>query len=159
MPSAYSNLNFHNRADIRRWKDKCAEQRRIALKWPPYDERMSSVEEYGWTLGPWSLRLVLEIWQKPYMWHASVACVEEISLETIKMENGGTFDVPQDALLARQSWHPEHVEQADFILNEMLGDLIRANDNSQQVLVYDGLWARHHKLKYEGEAVWRKTQN
>ena len=159
MPSSYSNLNFSNRADIKRWKHKCEEQRRIALKWPAYQREMCDVEEYGWMLGPWSLRLVLEIFRKPYMWHASVAILEHIAYESVQGANGERFEVPQDALLSRTSWHPEHTEQADFILNGIFGDLIRANDNSQQVLIYDGLWARHFLTKYEGAETWRKTQH
>jgi hypothetical protein len=159
MPSAYSNLNFHNRADIKRWKHQCAEQRRIALTWPAYDRGMLMVEEYGWKLGPWSLRLVLEIWQKPYFWHASAACFEQIAFETVTGPNGERFEVPQDALLKRDSWEPEHVEQADFILNEILGEFTRADDNSQQILIFDGLWARHMKLKFEGEETWKTKQH
>lgn len=156
--SEYRNLSFRSKRDVAAWKEKCAEQRAIALKWPAYDKRMCNVEEYGWMLGPWSLRCVLEVFRPQPVWHASVACFERIAYETIKageME----IEVPQDALAARQTWVPEHVEQADFILNGILGDLIRADDASQQVLVVDGLWARHHILKYEGARTWLTNQN
>lgn len=158
MASDYSNLNFNGRADIRRWKEKCAEQRKIALKWPAYDPHMENCEEYRWKLGPWSLNLTLGIYRKPYLWHASAAIFEQVAYETVPTERGN-IEVPQDALLSRTSWHKEHVEQADFILNEILGDLIRANDNSQQVLIYDGLWCRHLMLKYDGEETWKKNLN
>ena len=158
-----TNLDFANRADIKRWKQKCEDQRRIAVKWPAFDPRMCLVEEYGWTLGPWQLRLTLEIWQKPYMWHGSAAIIEQIGLETATATEGQfkgmKYEIPQDALLARSSWHPEHEAQAMFILNGMFGDLIRAGDDSQQVQVFDGLWARHLRFKYEGEATWLKRMH
>lgn len=159
MASDYQNLSFHNRADIKRWRDICAEQRRVALRWPAYDPRMSSIEEYGFRLGPWSLRLVLEIWKKPYLWHASAACIHHIGYETFHGERGETFEIPKDELIERAKWLPEHVEQADFLLNGIIGDLIRAEDNSQQVSIYDALYARHLTLKYEGEELWRTKQH
>ena len=158
MASDYQNLNFANVRDITTWKERCAEQRKIALEWPAFDPQMSSIEEYGWKLGPWSLRLVLEIWKKPYMWHGSAAVIEHIGYEMVDT-NVGKIGVPQDALLSRTSWHPEHEQQADFLLNGMFGGLIRANDKSQQILVFDGLWGRHIKFRYEGAETWKKKQN
>ena len=157
MPSSYSNLNFHDRADIAKWREKCADQLKIAQTYPCYDVRMCEVEQFGFKIGPWSLRLTLEIFEKPYMWHGSAAVIEQIGYETVHSKMGD-LGIPQDALLSRSSWHPEHEQQADFLLNGMFGDLIRAGDNSQQILVFDGLWGRHIKFRYEGAETWKKRQ-
>lgn len=163
MSSDYANLNFHNRADIRRWQKLCEDQRRIALKWPAYDPRMSGVEEYGFRLGPWSLRLLLEIWAKSYWWHASAACIHQVGYETVPFDSGplagSRVEVPQDALIAVQSWEPEHFEQARYLMAEMVGPYLKAGDKFQPAEERRGLWALHWKIKYEGEESWRKHQN
>ena len=92
------------------------------------------------------------------MWHGSAAVIEHIGYENVET-NMGRIGVPQDALLSRTSWVPEHEQQADFLLSGMFGDLIRAGDNSQQIQVFDGLWARHIKFRYEGEPTWKKRQS
>jgi hypothetical protein len=152
-------LNFWDQKDIGKWKERCAEQRKIAETYPAYDLRMSSVDEYGWTLGPWSLRLVLEIWQKPFMWHASAAIVEQIGYESVTLNSRQKVELPQDALLSVSAWVPEHYEQARFVLAEMLGPALRPNDDSQRAEEYLGLWAMHHRVKYEGDRPWRKLQH
>jgi hypothetical protein len=163
MPSQYSNLNFHNRADLRRWKKQCEHHRHISQTWPAYDPRMSGVEEYGWKLGPWSLRLVLEIWNKPYWWHASAAILEEVGRETVPFDRGplagSKAEVPQDALLAVSSWHPEHFEQARYIMAEMLGPELKAGDKFQSAEERRGLWALHWRVQYQGKETWIKQQH
>jgi hypothetical protein len=163
MPSQYSNLNFHNRADIRRWKQLCEDQRHVALRWPAYDPRMSGVEEYGFRLGPWSLRLVLEIWYKPYFWHASAACFEQIGFETVPFEAGpmagAKVEVPQDALIAVSSWEPEHFEQARYIMAEMVGPYLTPGDKFQPAEERKGLWALHWRIRYDGPESWKRNQN
>lgn len=163
MPSSYSNLNFHDRWDLANWKEKCADQRKIAEEWPAYDPKMLGVEEYGWKIGPWSVRLTLDIWKKPYMWHASAAIVEHVAYETVTVNEGiykgVSMEVPQDALLAVSSWVEEHHQQARFLLNEMLGPILRPDDKQQQALEHDGLWAKQVLVKYEGNAPWRKRQH
>ena len=163
MPSDYSNLNFVAKWDLDNWRERVESQRKIALQWPAYDKRMSAVEEYGFKLGPWSLRLVLEIWKKPYVWHASAAIFEQVAYETVAFDQGpmkgAKVEVPQDALLAVSSWVPEHVEQARFILGEVLGPILRPGDEHQRAEEFFGLWAMHHRVRYEGEEVWRKQQH
>lgn len=163
MPSEYSNLNFHNRADFKRWKKQCEEQRRIAQKWPAYNPRMGNVEEYGWRLGPWSVRLTLEIWRKPYVWHCSAAIFEQVALETVVFDNGpmagAKVEVPQDALLMMSSWHYEHYEQARYIMGEALGPELKPGDNHQPAMEFRGNCALHWLVKYEGPETWRNAQH
>jgi hypothetical protein len=163
MPSQYSNLNFSNKYDIATWKEKCAEQRKIALMYPAYDLRMSGVEEYGWTIGPWSVRLVLEVWKKPYLWHASAAIIEHIGYETVTVNDGlyrgSHLEVPQDALLSIASWHLEHHEQSRFLMAEMLGEYLKAGDKHQPAEERDGLWCKHWRLRYDGPKVRQEKQH
>ncbi len=163
MASDYSNLNFFNGADVSRWKEQCEEQRKVALTYPAYDVKMGSVEEYGWKLGPWSLRLVLEIWKRPYMWHGSAACIEHIGYETVTadegMYKGAKFEIPQDALLATRSWEPEHLQQARYILGELFGSILTPGDKHQLVQETLGLWAMHWRTKYIGKETWKEKQH
>ena len=152
------NLDFADRLDIDTFKAKCRDQREIARRWPAYDPRMVGVEEFGWRLGPWSLRFALEIWGEP-RWHGSAAVLEEIGSETLDIGNGAKVDVPQDALLAVSSWSPEHFEQARFILAETFGPILRPHDKFQPALETMGLWCMHWQIPYEGARFWKKQQN
>lgn len=163
MPSEYSNLNFVAKWDIANWRQKCEEQRKVALQWPAYDPRMSAVEEYGWKIGPWSVRLCLEIWKKPYVWHASAAIFEHIAYETVAFDKGpmagAKVEVPQDALLAVSSWVEEHHEQARFLMGEMLGPYLTPGDKHQPAQEFDGLWCKHWSVRYDGPETWKRNQN
>ena len=147
-----SNLDFADRYDIRRFKKRCEDQRRIAEKWPAYDPRMGMVEEYRWRLGPWAVCFMLETWKRP-TWHGSAAILEEIAQQTVVPSKWGSalVEIPQDALLATASWVPEHYEQARFILAEVFGPILRPGDDQQEALETVGLWGLHWHLKYEGK--------
>lgn len=161
--SSYNNLNFHGRADRRRFERICEDQRRIALRYPAYDRRMSGVEEYGTKIGPWSLRLLLETWTKPYWWHASAACFHQVGYETVPFDlgplAGARVEVPQDALIAVQSWEPEHYEQARYIMAQLLGPYLKPGDKFQPAEERRGLWALHWKVRFEGPETWKNQQN
>lgn len=151
-------LNFFNNPDIARWKERCAEQRKIAETYPAFDKRMVTVEEYRWTLGPWTIMFMLEIWDKP-VWRASVSIQEQIAYETVELENKAKIEVPQDALLAVSSWVPEHFEQARFILGEVFGPILRPGDDHQKALEFQGLMCLQWIIPFEGEKTWLKRQN
>ncbi len=163
MPSTYSNLNFSDKYDLEKWQLRCAEQRAVAQQWPAYDRRMSSVDEYGFKIGPWSLRLVLEIWRKPYIWHSSAAIFEQIGYESVNIDKGfyagSKVEVPQDALLAVTSWVPEHFEQARYLMAEALGPELKAGDKFQAAEEHQGLWALHWNVKYQGPERWKRKQH
>lgn len=160
------NLSFIARWDSDKFKAKCRDQRRIAERWPAYDKRMGTVEEYACQLGPWHLVFLLEVWDEPAMWHGSAAILEQIGTQSVKFEQnnwgfkaGTIAEIPQDALLSIQSWVPEHFEQARFILAEVFGPILRPGDDHQQAEETTGLWALHWRVKYEGEKTWIKNQN
>ena len=163
MPSQYSNLNFVDKCDLANWKERCADQRKIAESWPAYDPRMIMCEDYYWKIGPWSVGLVLWIWQKPFMWDASATIAEHIGYETVAMDQGmykgAKVEVPQDAMLAVSSWHPEHHEQARFLLNEILGPILRPGDKLQQATEVDTLFSKQALVRYEGDQPWKRKQH
>jgi hypothetical protein len=152
------SLDFSNRLDIDTFKKKCREQREIARKYPAYDRRMATCEDYSWKLGPWSLTFCLEVWREPLVWHGSAAIIEQIGYQSV--EWGKTrAEIPQDALLSTSSWVEDHREQARFILGEIMGDILRPGDDRQRALEILGLWAMHHIVEFQGEKTWLKNQN
>ena len=150
-------LNFSDRHDISRWRERCAEQRKIAEEYPAFDKRMVTVEEYQWNLGPWRIIFCLEIWSAP-RWNASVSIQEEVAHETVELGNGQKAEIPQDAMLMLSSWSPEHFEQAKFILGEVFGPILRPGDDHQKALEFHGLNALHWIVPYEGERPWIRKQ-
>lgn len=156
--SDWSNLNFSGDWDVQTFKAKCEDQRKIANRWPAYDPRMGTVEEYQWFMGPWHLTFMLETWTKRPMWHGSAACIVQVGTRTVKM---GKFKVeePRDDFLDIRRWEPEHYEQARFILAEVFGPIIRPNDDNQRVQERTGAWGLHHYVLYEGPKFWLKHQN
>jgi hypothetical protein len=153
-----SNLDFQDKADIATWRERAAEHRAIAEKWPAYDKRMVTVTDYRFELGPWHVTFILEIWKEP-VWVGSVSIQEQIGFETIKIQHGHKIEIPKEALLAISSWSPEHFEQARFILGEVFGPILRPGDDHQPALEFKGLMTLQWRVPYEGEKPWRKNQN
>lgn len=150
-----TNLDFADRYDLERFKKICADMRAIAKRYPAYDGRMCDVEEYGRTIGPWSVRFTLEVFATP-IWHGSAAIIEQIGYQTETGTLGMKYEVPQDALLSVSSWHPEHHEQARYILAEIFGDILRPADDHQPAKEHIGLWCMHWQVPYEGDKFWLK---
>lgn len=69
------------------------------------------------------------------------------------------MEIPQDALLAVKSWHPEHFEQARFLMAEMLGPYLTSGDKHQPAEEHEGLWALHHRVRYDGPSTWKGKQH
>ncbi len=148
-------LDFLDKHDLGNWRQMCADHRAIAERWPAYDRRMVSVEDYWFKLGPWRIGFCLEIWNKP-IWVGSVSIQEQIGYETVELNNKARIEVPQDALLSISSWVPEHFEQARFILGELFGPILRPNDPHQAALEFSGLMTFQWRVPYEGDKRWLK---
>lgn len=103
---------------------------------------MSSVEEYFWRLGDWSLAFLLETWRKP-TWHASAAALEV----PYKLDSILRFEVPKPRMLYVKNWDPDHFEQAEYLLAEMMGPLLRAGDRQQRAMAKRGDVALHWYLR------------
>jgi hypothetical protein len=163
VPSQFSNLNFYNDADIATWKERCADQRKIAEEYPAYDPRMALVEEYQFNIGPWRLVFYLEVWGKKPMWHGGASIQEQVAYETVTITEGmyaGTkMEVPQDALLAVSSWMPEHFEQARYILAEVFGPILKPGDKFQPAEETRGLFTLQWRTPYRGKRNWQEKQH
>jgi hypothetical protein len=124
--------------------------RKHAKNHPVIDPRRAADPSFGFNFGAWHCRLTLDSFlekEKPH-WHASTSIMEEVGEEPVVLENGIVASMPQDALLAVKSWTEEHSKQAEFLLGELLAHAILFED--QQVLVADGLFARHALTKVVG---------
>ena len=162
MPSSYSNLNFLDRADRRRWAKACEDARKVARTWPAYNVKMILCQEYARYLGPWRIIFCLQTFMPKPSWMGSASIVEHVADKRIVIPDGkykgGYFDAPDDEYLPLKQWEKEHFEQAEFLLAEMFGELIRPGDNSQRCdraeLDHVLLWA----VPYEGPQYWLQAQ-
>jgi len=163
MPSEYSNLNFHDKYDLANWKEKCEDQRKIALTYPAYDPKMATVREYQFNIGPWRIVFYLEVWDKKPMWVGGASIQEHVGYETVTVDSGLykglRAEVPQDALLATSSWVSEHFEQARFILAEVFGDILKPGDKFQPAQEAIGLFTMQWRTPYAGKLSWNRSQH
>lgn len=118
-----------NTAEIAEWKETCKRQRDIARCNPCTDPRMVPLDDFGVRLGPWALRLTLDAFLKPPMWHGSVSLFKKIGDETVYGPDGvPIFEVPQEGLLAVESWSREDYDEARELLGNLFGSLINHAD-------------------------------
>ena len=165
MPSSFSNLNFLDRADRRRWQRMCQDARNIAREYPAYDYRMMMCEEYARQLGPWYTIFALETFLKKPCWVGSASILEQVGERRIVIPDGplkgGFYDAPKDEYLTIAQWEPEHFEQARFLLAELFGELIRPGDDSQRCeetalpQMHTMIW----QVPYEGPKYWQERQH
>lgn len=133
------NLNSQEQVD---WQRRCARQRDLARTSPCFHPGQALMECYGFALGPWNCRLTLDRFFNPPSWHGTVSLFKEIGDEAVTDAEGRhIFDVPQDALLAVNSWTKEDLDIAKDVLGEMFGPLIHGEH--QQVVVMKGIFALH----------------
>jgi hypothetical protein len=135
--------NFFDSAEYQQWKTRCIRQRYIAAKNPCYDEGMVICEDFEVQVGPWNLRLVLETFMEPPVWHANISYFKKIGDETIYDKATGLpiFEAPQDALLCVKDWNNEELDIARSLLGDLMGPLIAAKD--QKMIEQQGFFALH----------------
>ena len=138
--------NFLDHDEYREWKRRCTRQRYIAAKHPCYDGAMATCSDFEISCGPWNLRLVLETFCEPAIWHASISYFKEIGAETIYDKCTGlpVFEAPQDALLCVKDWNHEELDIARSLLADLVGPLIPSKD--QRVIERQGFFALHFIL-------------
>lgn len=121
----------------------CLRARKFAKNNPIITPAMAEDPHFGFNFGAWHLRLTIDAFIPGIQnhWHASASVMEEVGDVPVTLESGLLVHMPQDALLAVASWNAEHSKQAEFLLGELLAPAIKHED--QQVLVQDGLFARH----------------
>jgi hypothetical protein len=113
------------------WKRRCTKQRYIAAKNPCYEAVMATCVDFEISCGPeWNLRLVLETFVHPPIWHANISHFRQIGNETIYDKATGLpiFEVPQDALLLVKEWSKEELDVARSLLGDLMGPLIPSKD-------------------------------
>jgi hypothetical protein len=122
--------DFLDAADYAEWKRRCIKQRYIAAKNPAYDGAMATCVDFEISCGPWNLRLVLETYVYPAIWHASISYFKKIGDETIYDKCTGLpiFEAPQDALLLVREWNKEELDVARSLLGDLMGPLIPRKD-------------------------------
>jgi hypothetical protein len=136
--------NFLDSAEYEQWKRRCIKQRYIAAKNPCYEEVMVTCVDFELSCGPqWNLRLVLETFTDPPIWHANISYFKQIGNETIYDKCTGlpVFEVPQDALLCVKDWNYEELDVARALLGDLMGPLIPSKDT--KVLERQGFFALH----------------
>jgi len=135
--------NFLDSDEYAMWKWRCIKQRHIAARNPCYDEGMVTCTDFEISCGPWNLRLVLETFTAPPIWHANISYFKRIGDETIYDKCTGLpiFEVPQDALLCVKDWTHEELDVARSLLGDLMGPLIAAKD--QKMIERQGFFALH----------------
>jgi len=135
--------NFLDDADFREWKRRCIKQRYVAAKHPCYDGAMATCVDYEIRCGSWNLRLVLETYVTPAIWHSSISYFKRIGDETVYDKATGLpiFEVPQDALLCVKDWTKEELDVARSLLGDLMGPLIVTKD--QRMIERQGFFALH----------------
>jgi hypothetical protein len=135
--------NFLDKEEFAIWKKRCIKQRYIAAKNPCYDEGMVQCEDFEVHCGPWNLRLVLETFCTPAIWHGNISYFKQIGNEVVydKATNLPIFEAPQDALLLCKDWTAEEKDVARSLLGDLVGPLIVAKDT--KVIEREGFFALH----------------
>lgn len=136
--------NFLDAADYKEWKRRCTKQRYIAAKNPCYEKAMVTCVDFEISCGPeWDLRLVLETFTDPPIWHASISHTVEIGGETVYDKCTGLpiFIAPQDAKPVVKEWTHEERDVAESLLADLMGPLIPSKDT--HVIVTEVVFALH----------------
>lgn len=135
--------NFLDSTEFAEWKRRCIRQRYIAAKNPCYEDVMATCVDYEVSCGPWNLRLVLETFTHPAIWHACISFFKQIGNETVYDKCTGLplFEAPQDALLCVKDWNHEELDVARSLLGDLMGPLIASKD--QKMIERKGFFALH----------------
>ena len=122
--------NFLDRDEYAMWKRRCTKQRYIAARNPCYDEGMVTCLDYEVHCGPWNLRLVLETFTVPPIWHANISYFKRIGDETVydKVTGLPMFETAKRALLLVKDWDHEEIDTARSLLGDLMGPLLVSQD-------------------------------
>src|SRR5215472_17506530 len=126
--------NFLDKEDYALWKNRCIKQRYIAAKNPCYEDAMVTCEDFEVHLPPsepeWNLRLVLETFCSPAIWHASISHFKNIGDETVYDKATGlpVFETGKQALLLVKDWDHEELDVARSLLGDLMGPLLVSAD-------------------------------
>ena len=133
------------------WLRKCEQQRKIAQTALCTHPKLAYLPCYRWQQVSfenqhklWSFCLVLETFTRPYQWHVSISVIADIP----STEN--EFGLPEQGSPFTEHWSDDDRKEAREMISEVLGSLLRHSDDSQIVMVQQGLSALHFMVAYEG---------
>lgn len=151
--------NFLDKEEYALWKQRCIKQRYIAAKNPCDEMEMASCTDYEISCGPWNLRLCLERYVEPAMWHASISYFKQIGNETVYEKATGLpiFEAPQDALILVKDWSDEELDVARSLLGDLMGPIIAGE--TQRVIERKVFFALHWLTGEEEAAKERASRN
>lgn len=142
-------IGFASEEDLQRWITSCARHRELAKTHPAYGKHDIEHPAYWWRLGPFSVYFALEKFHPSPAWHGSVSRCHEVGYQAaIGMGKG--VEEPEERLVFLPEWPEESIEDARSLLRTMFSDLIRDDDQSQQVLESRGAVALHWHTGFEG---------
>lgn len=130
--------------DAEALRELCLKARKAAKNNPCYRPIDVGDERLEFRFGNWFARCSIDKFSpdKAPTWHGSVSILEEVGEQDVQLESGIIIKVPQDAMLATESWTAEHFKQARYLLGELLGPVIL--EEGQQVVEHTGLFALHY---------------
>lgn len=99
--------------------------------------------KYSFMYGKFCVEVTYETHCAPPRWHTQISILEDIG--------EGEWGVPQQALLATQSWSPEDQRDADKILREALAPM--DTRQSQTIKIHKGNMALHYMLNDDSASV------
>lgn len=151
--------NFLDKADYAEWKRRCTKQRYIAARNPCIEMEMASCTDYEVSCGPWNLRLCLERYVEPAVWHASISHFKTIGGETVydKVTGLPMFEQEQDALILVKDWSNEELDIARSLLGDLMGPLIAGK--TQQVIERKVFFALHWMTSEADAAKEQASRN
>ena len=135
--------NFLDKEDYKEWKRRCVKQRYIARMNPCDEQEMATCTDFEISCGPWNLRLCLERYVQPAVWHASISYFKKIGDEIVRDKATGLpiFEAPKDALLLVKDWNHEELDVARSLMGDLMGPLIAGK--TQQVREVKVFFALH----------------
>lgn len=136
--------HFLDKDDYREWKRRCTRQRYIARTNPCDESAMATCTDFEISCGhEWNLRLCLERYVQPAVWHASISHFKTIGNETVfdKLTGLPIFEQEQDALILVKDWSGEELDVARSLLGDLMGPLIAGR--TQQVIERKVFFALH----------------
>lgn len=141
------NFEFQS-GDADKLKELCNSARKAAKSHPCLTPIDVGDERFEFRFGSWFCRICVDAFKKPRTWHASASVLEVVGEQPQQLASGIIVNLPQEAMLATESWKPEHFKQARYLLGELFAPLIVGE--KQVVHEQTGLFALHYITEYRG---------
>lgn len=135
-------MSVASKHGIEHWKRTCKEARGLARRYQCYQPDLIRHPIFRGKVGPYSICFTCNTWETPATYVGSIAVLEQIGWQTGKLWGmPAGVEIPQDAMLAVESWSKEHFDAARELLSDLFGDILKPNDDSQRAIENRGLMA------------------